>query len=40
MEWVANHEMRRLLDSIADGEELEKLEMDMYHLRKLFCPPF
>lgn len=40
MEWIANYEMRRLLDSIADKQGLEKLEMDMYHLNKLFCPPF
>jgi hypothetical protein len=28
MEWVANLEMRRLLDSITDKQGLEKLEME------------
>lgn len=40
MEWVANCKMKKLLDSIAEEGEAEKLEMDVCHLRKLFSPPF
>ncbi|MBD5542326.1 MAG: hypothetical protein HDR00_14280 [Lachnospiraceae bacterium] len=40
MEWIANTQMKQLLNRLGDYESTEKLKLNMKHLNDLFCPPF